>query len=80
MRVPMQPSDSECLIYPPEELLVAAAIKSNAVLNIKPQDEQSVSNHAFQHHTLQERAARYGDNLNLSEELSWNESKGNEVW
>lgn len=34
----------------------------------------------FKHKTLEERAAEYGGNLSLDEELEWDVPVGREVW
>ena len=34
----------------------------------------------FRHKSLKERAAEYGGNLDLADEIDWGEPAGNEVW
>ena len=42
--------------------------------------EPVISEFEFRHKSLKERAAEYGGNLNLSDEIDWDEPVGNEVW
>ncbi|MBR4067165.1 MAG: AbrB/MazE/SpoVT family DNA-binding domain-containing protein [Clostridia bacterium] len=60
------------------EFLASAGLKPDAVLNAEIQDGKIILSKSFQH--LAERAARFGGNLNLMEEISWGEPEGNEVW
>lgn len=62
------------------EFLASAGLKPDEVLNAEIQDGKIILSKSFQHRSLAERAARFGGNLNLSEEISWGEPEGNEVW
>ena len=80
MRVTVQSLGDECVIHLPVELLAALSIKPNEILNATARDGQIIISKPLQHHTLAERAAAFGGNLNLSEEIAWGEPQGNEVW
>lgn len=62
------------------EFLASAGIKPDEVLNAEIQDGKIILSKTFQHRTLQERAAQFGGKLNLSEEITWDDPQGNEVW
>lgn len=62
------------------EFLASAGIKPDEVLNAEIQDGKIILSKTFQHRTLQERAAAFGGKLNLSEEITWDDPQGNEVW
>lgn len=62
------------------EFLASAGFKPDDVLNAEVQNGKIILSKSFQHRTLTERAAKFGGNLNLSEEISWGEPQGNEVW
>lgn len=80
MRVTVQSLDDEYVIHLPVELLAALSIKPNEILNATVRDGQIIISKPFQHFTLAERASKFNGNLNLSEEISWGELQGNEVW
>lgn len=62
------------------EFLASAGIKPNDVLIAKIENGSIVLSKSFQHRTLQQRAAAFGGQLNLSEEVNWGKPQGNEVW
>ena len=62
------------------EFLASAGIKPDEVLNAEIQDGKIILSKTFQHRTLQERAAAFGGKLNLSDEITWEDPQGNEVW
>ena len=62
------------------EFLASAGIKPDEVLNAEIQDGKIILSKTFQHRTLQERAAAFGGKLNLSEEITWDDPQGTEVW
>jgi len=62
------------------ELLASAGFKPDDVLNAEIQNGKIILSKSFQHRTLVERAAEFDGNFNLSEEISWSEPQGNEVW
>ena len=62
------------------EFLASAGIQPNDVLVAEVDNGRIILSKSFQHRSLQQRAAAYGGKLNLSEEVSWGEPQGNEVW
>ena len=52
----------------------------NETLTAEIINGQIVLSRAFRHRSLKERAAEYGGQLNLSDELVWNDPVGSEVW
>ena len=62
------------------EVLASAGIQPNDVLVAEVDNGRIILSKSFQHRSLQQRAAAYGGKLNLSEEVSWGEPQGNEVW
>ena len=62
------------------EFLASAGIRPDDTLIAEIENGKIILSKSFQHRSLQERAAAYGGNLNLSEEVSWGEPQGNEVW
>ena len=80
MKVSVQASGDECIINLPDELMAAASIKPNDTLNIEINNSRIILSKVFQHRTLTERVADFGEEPHLSEELSWGESCGNEIW
>lgn len=67
------------IINLPDELMAAASIKPKDTLNIEINNSRIILSKVFQHRTLIERAADFGGELHLSEELSWGEPCGNEI-
>ena len=63
-----------------KEFLTRAGVKAGDTLYAEIIDGQIVLTPAFRHRSLRERAAEYNGQLNLSEELSREETSGNEVW
>ena len=63
-----------------KEFLASVGIKPDDTLDLKVENGQIILTKSFQHRTLRERAAAFGGNLNLSEEVEWGEPQGNEVW
>ena len=64
----------------PKEVLQAAGIVIDEVLNITVAEGVIKLEKPFRHKTLEERAAEFGGELNLSGELDWGEPVGREVW
>lgn len=62
------------------EFLASAGIRPDDVLVAEVNNGRIILSKSFQHRTLQQRAADFGGKLNLSEEVSWGEPQGNEVW
>ena len=59
---------------------ISSGFYYDEVLNAEIQDGKIILSKTFQHRTLQERAAAFGGKLNLSEEITWDDPQGNEVW
>jgi len=49
-------------------------------LNAEIINGQIVLTPVFRHRSLRERAAEFNGELNLSDEIEWDEPVGNEVW
>lgn len=64
----------------PKEVLQDAGISLDEMLNITVSNGVITLAKAFQHKTLEERAAEFGGNLNLDGEYDWGEPVGREVW
>ncbi len=62
-----------------EEFLRKAGITTDDTLDAEIVDGQIILTPAFRHRSLKERAAAYGGNLNLSDEIEWGEPVGSEV-
>ena len=63
-----------------KEFLRSAGITLNDTLNAEIINGQIVLTPEFRHRSLKERAAEYGGQLNLSEEIEREEPVGSEVW
>ena len=64
----------------PKEVLQDAGLSLDEMLNITVSNGVITLAKAFQHKTLEERAAEFGGNLNLDGEYDWGEPVGREVW
>ena len=62
------------------EFLASAGIQPDDTLVAEIENGKIILSKSFRHRSLRERAAAYGGSLNLSEEASWGEPQGNEVW
>lgn len=63
-----------------KEILKAANIKLDDILDVKISDGMITLVKPFRHKTLEERAERYGGKLNLNGEYDWGERVGREGW
>ena len=63
-----------------KEFLRRAGISLNDTLDAEIINGQIVLTPQFRHRSLKERAAAYGGQLNLSEEMVREEPAGSEVW
>ena len=63
-----------------KEILKAANIKLDDILDVKISDGMITLVKPFRHKTLEERAEQYGGKLNLNGEYDWGESIGGEGW
>lgn len=80
MEVQIKPWGNSQGIRFSREFLASVDIKPNDVLTVEIQDGKIVLSKRFQRKSLQRRAAEYGGELHLSEEISWEDPRGNEVW
>ncbi len=80
MKVSVQACGNECIINLPDELMDAASIKPNDILNAEIHNSRIILSKVLQHRTLTERAADFDGELFLSEEVLWDKPCGNEIW
>ena len=64
----------------PKEVLQAAGIVIDEVLNVTVSEGVIKLEKSFRHKTLEERAAEFNGELNLDNEFDWGEPVGREVW
>ena len=64
----------------PQEFLKAAGFSSDDILHAEARDGKIILSRGFQRRSLQERAAQYNGQLNLSAEMEREEPVGSEVW
>ncbi len=64
----------------PKEIIQAAGIKVNDSFEVKASKGKIVLIKPFHHKTLEERAAAFGNNLQLDGEFDWGEPVGREAW
>lgn len=64
----------------PKEVLQAAGIVIDEVLNVTVSEGVIKLEKPFRHKTLEERAAEFNGELNLDNEFDWGEPVGREVW
>ena len=63
-----------------KEILQAANIAVNDMLDINGSDGVITLVKPYRHKTLEERVAEFNGNLNLDGECDWGEPVGREVW
>ena len=63
-----------------KEFLREAGITIDDTLNAEIMNGQIILTPTFRHRSLRERAASFNGELNLSEEIEWDEPVGSEVW
>ncbi len=63
-----------------KEVLQAANIAVDEVLDVKVSDGVISLVKPFRHRSLEERAAEFGGKLNLDGEYDWGEPVGREAW
>jgi len=80
MQIQLKPWGNSQGIRFSREFLASAGIKPNDVLTAEIQDGKIMLSKSFRHRTLKERAAAFGGNLNLSDEVLRDDPQGNEVW
>lgn len=64
----------------PKDILLAANIKVDDVLDITASNGTIILSRPFHHKTLEERAYEYNGNLGLDGEYDWGEPVGRERW
>ena len=80
MQVSLKPWGNSQGIRFSREFLASAGIRPDDVLTAEVQDGKIILSKRFTHRTLRERAAAFGGELNLSEEIREDEPRGSEVW
>ena len=63
-----------------KEFLREAGISMEDTLNAEIVNGQIILTPVFRHRSLRERAAEFNGDLNLSDEIEWDEPVGSEVW
>ena len=63
-----------------KEFLREAGISMDDMLNAEIVNGQIILTPMFRHRSLRERAAEFNGELNLSDEIEWDEPVGSEVW
>lgn len=63
-----------------KEFLREAWISMEDTLNAEIVNGQIILTPMFRHRSLRERAAEFNGELNLSDEIEWDEPVGSEVW
>lgn len=80
MQVQLKPWGNSQGIRFSREFLRSAGIGPEDTLTAEASEGKIILSRSFTHRSLKERAARYGGQLNLSEEMAWDEPVGSEVW
>lgn len=80
MQVQLKPWGNSQGIRFSREFLKSAGIRPDETLTAEVVDGKIVLSRAFVHRSLRERAAEYGGQLNLSDEIQWGAPAGSEVW
>lgn len=80
MQVKLRPWGNSQGIRFSKEFLSEAGFSIDETLTAEIINGQIVLSRVFRHRSLKERAAEYGGQLNLSDELDWSEPVGSEVW
>ena len=80
MQVQLKPWGNSQGVRFSKEFLSEAGFSCNETLIAEIVNGQIVLSRAFRHKSLKERAAEYGGQLNLSDELDWDKPIGSEVW
>ena len=79
MQVQLKPWGNSQGIRFSKEFLSEAGFSSNETLKAEIVNGQIILSRAFRHRSLKERAAEYGGQLNLSDELIWDGSTAGHV-
>ena len=80
MQVQIKPWGNSQGIRFSREFLRSAGFSPDDTLTVEAVDGKIILSRAFTHRSLSQRAAAYGGQLNLSDEIEWAEPEGSEVW
>ena len=80
MQLQLKPWGNSTGVRFSKEFLERAGLSQNDTVNAEIIDGRIVLTPAFLHRSLKERAAAYGGQLNLSDEMPREEPAGSEVW
>ncbi|MBR4428858.1 MAG: AbrB/MazE/SpoVT family DNA-binding domain-containing protein [Clostridia bacterium] len=80
MQLQLKPWGNSTGIRFSKEFLERAGISQNDTLNAEIVDGRIILTPAFAHRSLKERAAEFGGELRLSDEMPREEAVGSEVW
>ena len=80
MQVQIKPWGNSQGIRFTREFLKSAGFRTDETLVAEAVNGKIILSHAHVHRSLSERAAAYGGQLNLSDEVEWTEPEGSEVW
>ena len=80
MQIQLKPWGNSQGIRFTKEFLKNAGIQPDDVLTADIVDGKIILSRSFRHKTLKERAAQFGGQLNLSEEIERDAPVGSEVW
>lgn len=80
MQLTLKQWGNSCGVRFTKEFMKQAGVKVDDTLDASFEDGRIILTPGFRHRSLRERAAEYGGNLNLSDEINWGEPVGNEVW
>lgn len=80
MQVQLKPWGNSQGIRFSKEFLSMAGFTVDETLNAEVVNGQIVLSRVNRHRSLKERASEYGGQLNLSDEIVWDEPAGSEVW
>ena len=80
MQVQIKPWGNSQGIRLPQSLLKEANIHADDTLEVRLDGSSIILTKAFPHRSLRERAAAFGGELRLSDELERDDAVGSEVW
>ena len=80
MQVQLKPWGNSQGIRFSKEFLRMAGFAADETLTAEIVNGQIILSRTNHHRSLKERASEYGGQLNLSDELTWDEPVGSEVW
>ena len=80
MQVRLKPWGNSQGIRFSKAFLKSAGIDPEDTLTVEASDGKIILTKRMAHRSLKDRAAQYGGRLNLSEEITWDDPLGSEVW